>query len=242
LEGPIRNTFYQLQTDLGELLASLTPGDRLPSEPDLAKKLGVSRATLREAMRKFEGQGLIRRRQGVGTFLVGNPQVLETGLEVLESIESIARKSNLQVSMGALNFIRKEADEEIAGKLKIAPGSELLQIERVIYVKDRPVAYLIDIVPAEILTEAELNQGFTGSVLDCLLKRGTPALSNSYTEIGSVPAPTSVAKSLEIQRGDVLMFFNAYLYDDSGRAVDYSMSYFLPGYFRFHVVRRVEAL
>lgn len=242
MDGPIRNTFYQLQSDLGDLLASLTPGDRLPSEPDLAKKLGVSRATLREAMRKFEGQGLIRRRQGVGTFLVGNPQVLETGLEVLESIESIARKSNLQVSMGALNFVRREADEDIAAKLSMAPGMELLQIERVILVKDRPVAYLIDILPAEILTEADLSQGFTGSVLDCLLKRGTPALSNSVTEIGSVPAPTSVAKSLEIQRGDVLTFFNAYLYDDTGRVVDYSMSYFLPGYFRFHVVRRVEAL
>ena len=242
MEGSTRNTFHQLQTDLGSLLANLVPGDRLPSEPDLAKDLGVSRATLREAMRKFEGQGLIRRRQGVGTFLVGNPQVLETGLEMLESIESIAKKNNLQVSMGALNISKKEADEEIAKELQMEIGSDVIQVERVIHVKDRPVAYLIDILPAEILPETELEQGFTGSVLDFLIRRGAPALSNSFTEIGSLPAPTRVAKHLEIQRGDVLMFFNAHLYDDTGRVVDYSLSYFIPGYFRFHVVRRVETL
>jgi GntR family transcriptional regulator len=242
LETPIRNTFYQLQTELGNLLSSLTPGDRLPSEPELAKKLGVSRATLREAMRKFEGQGLIRRRQGVGTFLVGNPQVMETGLEMLESIESIAKKSDLLVSMGDLNISRKRADEDIAEELKIKIGYDVVQVERVIHVKNRPVAYLIDILPTDVLTENDLELGFTGSVLDLLLKRGVPALSNSYTEIGSVPAPTNVAKCLEIQRGDVLMFFKAHLYDDLGNVVDYSTSYFIPGYFRFHVVRRVEAL
>ncbi|MBI9050075.1 MAG: GntR family transcriptional regulator [Anaerolineaceae bacterium] len=242
METPIRNTFYQLQNELGILLASLTPGDRLPSEPELAKKMGVSRATLREAMRKFEGQGLIRRRQGVGTFLVGNPQVMETGLEVLQSIENIAGKSDLDVSMGALNITRKQADTEFAESLKIIVGSEVVQVERVIHVKSRPVAYLIDVLPADVLSETDLNEGFTGSVLDFLLKRGVPALSNSYTEIGSVPAPTNVAKCLEIQRGDVLTFFKALLYDDVGNIVDYSMSYFIPGYFRFHVVRRVEAL
>jgi GntR family transcriptional regulator len=43
-----------------------------------------------------------------------------------------------------------------------------------------------------------------------------------------------------IQRGDVLLRFNAHLHTTDGRVVDYSYSYFLPGYFRFHVVRRVN--
>ena len=42
-----------------------------------------------------------------------------------------------------------------------------------------------------------------------------------------------------LQRGDVLLRFISYLYASSGRVLDYSFSYFLPGYFRFHVVRRV---
>ena len=42
-----------------------------------------------------------------------------------------------------------------------------------------------------------------------------------------------------IQRGDVLLRFVADLFSDSGQPIDHSISYFLPGYFRFHVVRRV---
>jgi GntR family transcriptional regulator len=52
-------------------------------------------------------------------------------------------------------------------------------------------------------------------------------------------ATTEVARSLGIQRNDVVLRFKAYLYASDGRVVDYSFSYFLPGYFRFHVVRRV---
>jgi GntR family transcriptional regulator len=73
--------FQRLQADLAELIAKSEPGTRLPSEPDLAAELGVSRATLREAMRTFETQGLVRRRQGAGTFVVGQPPVMEGGLE-----------------------------------------------------------------------------------------------------------------------------------------------------------------
>ncbi len=77
--------FQRLQQELAILIAETPAGERLLSEPELANKLGVSRATLREAMRTFEGQGLIRRRQGVGTFVVGHSQVLDSGLEVLAS-------------------------------------------------------------------------------------------------------------------------------------------------------------
>ena len=52
-------------------------------------------------------------------------------------------------------------------------------------------------------------------------------------------ATAEVAKVLEIQRGDVLLHLYAQLFDGSGKVVDYSLSYFIPGYFHFHVVRRV---
>jgi GntR family transcriptional regulator len=72
-----------------------------------------------------------------------------------------------------------------------------------------------------------------------LIKRGDP-LTISYTNITAVNADASVAKKLEIQRGDVLLQFSARLFTASGKVVDYSTSYFLPGYFNFHIVRRVE--
>src|SRR5512136_1629607 len=91
--------YQKLQLDLAKVISNTKPGERLLSEPKLAHELGVSRSTLREVMRIFEGQGMIRRRQGVGTFVVSNEQSLETGLEVLESIESMARRLKLAVSL-----------------------------------------------------------------------------------------------------------------------------------------------
>lgn len=231
--------YHRLQVVLAELIASTPADGRLPAEPELARQLGVSRATLREAMRSFEGQGLIRRRQGVGTFVVGKSAVLDTGLEVLESIESIAHRIGLEVSMGDLRIQEIQADAEQAEALNLPEGTPLIHIGRVIEARGRPVAYLVDILPEDVLTPEDLQQGFTGSVLDLILMRGSPRLARSVAEVRAYSASGEVGRLLEIQRGDVLLMFSARLYSVDDRVVDYSSSFFLPGYFRFQIVRRV---
>lgn len=234
------HSFQRLQVELANLIAETQPGERLPSEPELASSLNVSRATLREAMRAFEGQGVIRRRQGVGTFVVSHSHVIDSGLEVLESIETMAKKIQLDVSMGALTVKIISANAEQAEKLKVNEGSCLVYVSRVIHAEERPVACLVDILPEHFLSEDDLKDGFTGSVLDFLLNRGNPALANSVAEIKAVAASSEIARALEIQRGDVLLSFVSQLLATTGEVVDLSTSYFLPGYFRFQLVRRVE--
>ena len=230
--------FQRLQADLAELLAKSPAVTRLPSEPALAKQLGVSRATLREAMRTFETQGLLRRRQGSGTFVVGQVPVIESGLEVLESLETIARRMGLAVTMGEAIIKRVTADEEHAAVLSVAAGAPLVQVSRIMQADARPVAYLIDTLPEDVLHTEELNGKFNGSMLDFLIQRGDP-LTVSRAAISASGASAEVAKMLEIQRGDVLLEFTAKLYTSTARVIDYSSSYFLPGYFKFHIVRRV---
>jgi len=232
-------SFRRLQTELSELISSLPHDSRLPSEPYLAKQMGVSRATLREAMRSFEGQGLIRRRQGVGTFVVAKVPVIESGLERLESIETLSQRIGLAVKMGELQIQQVSADEQQAEALEVEAGAALTHVARVIYTDNRPIAFLEDLLPADFLTASDLQTNFTGSVLDLLLRRGDPKLSHSRTDIKAIGASPSVARVLQIQRDDVLLHFVAKLYSDAGRVVDYSFSDFLPGYFHFHVVRRV---
>jgi GntR family transcriptional regulator len=231
--------FRRLQSELAGMINSLPAETRLPSEPTLAKQMGVSRATLREAMRSFEGQGMIRRRQGVGTFVAARVPVMDAGLEVLESIETIALRSGLTVKMGELQVELVEADEELARLLKLETGSKITQVRRIIFTEARPIAFLVDMLPADILGVDELRSGFTGSVLDLLLRRGDPKLTQSRTEIKAIGATAEVARALQIQREAVLLYFAAQLQAQDNRVVDYSSSYFLPGYFRFHVVRRV---
>lgn len=230
--------FQRLQADLAKLIAETPAGSRLMSEPDLAKQMGVSRATLREAMRTFETQGLIRRRQGSGTYVVGKFQVIEAGLEVLESIDTMARRMNLEVSVSDLYIEQMEADSDTADKLCVEKGTAFVRVRRVMRAEGRPVAFLIDSLPAEILKLDDLTNEFRGSVLDYLIGSGVD-LQVSRAAISATNAVADVAKALEIQRDDVLLQFASQLYDTQGRVVDYSVSYFIPGYFHFHVNRRI---
>ena len=189
-------------------------------------------------MRSFETQGLIRRRQGSGTFVVGKLEALDSGLEVLESLDTIAKRMGLDMSVSDLNIETVMADEELAEALNVTTGSKLTRVRRVIRAANRPVAFLVDILPEEVLQTSDLPSDFNGSVLDFLLARGD-SLTSSRANVSAIGASADVAKPLEIQRGDVLLHFYAQLFNADGKVVDYSLSYFIPGYFHFHVVRRV---
>ena len=231
--------FQRLQIDLAALIERTPAGQRLPSEPSLAEQLGVSRATLREAMRMFETQGLIRRRQGSGTYVVGKVQALDSGLEILESLETMAKRTGLEISVSNLSIEQLAADEDAAANLNLAAGAPVLCVRRVIRTDGRAVAYLVDTLPADFLRLADLPIEFHGSVLDLLLERGDALQNTSRANISAIGATAEVAKALEIQRGDVLLHFSSQLFGEHGKVVDYSLSYFIPGYFRFHIVRHV---
>ncbi len=234
-----QSTYQRLQSQLNHIILNVPKGTKLPSEPELAEQLGVSRATLREAMRTFESQGLLRRRQGLGTFVIRPTQIIESGLEVLESIESQAKKSGFTVTMRDLEIKHIEANKEYLNKLDLKEGDRITQIRRVILGEEAPVAYLIDTLPEGLLKPETLANEFNGSVLDLLIQQGNPQLSISKTEISAIHAPVDVAKALDIQRGDTLMLLNALLFSEEGDPVDYSYSYFVPGFFRLHIIRKI---
>jgi GntR family transcriptional regulator len=230
--------FQRLQADLAELIAKTPAGERLTSEPELAKKMGVSRATLREAMRTFETQGLIRRRQGSGTYVVGKVPVIDAGLEMLESLDTMAHRMNLEISINGLQIEQMEADEDSARHLDVRVNTRLTRVQRVISAEGRPVAYLVDVLPYDVLKPGDMPSTFTGSVLDFMLARGDK-LVTSRAAISATNATAEVAKALEIQRGDVLLQITSQIYIQGGAVVDYTFSYFIPGYFNFHVVRKI---
>jgi len=145
---------------------------------------------------------------------------------------------NLDIAISDLQIEQVEADAETASGLAVSEGSSLTRIRRVIRADGRPAAYLIDILPESMLTASDLPADFSGSVLDFLLTRGDK-LAVSRAVISATNAPADVAKPLEIQRDDVLLVFTSQLSDSKGALVDYSKSYFIPGYFHFHVNRRV---
>ena len=233
---------FQANQYLRDLISAGTylPGQQLPPEHIFADQLGISRPTLREALHNLEQEGMIVRKHGVGTFISPNiAHPIESGLEVLESIENIAGRIGLKTQMGrAVIEERTPYPSEMAG-LALHESAPVLAVARTILVDAQPVAYLWDVVLAEYLARAELDENFTGSVLEIFLKRGFPQLAYSLTYLAAVAADTVLAEQLHIQCGTPLQRFEASLYTSEQRVVDFSTSYFIPDFFSFHIVRHI---
>lgn len=215
------------------------PNGALPSEAELSQKFAVSRATIRDALAQLEQRGIIVRRQGAGTFVTPLPR-LDAGLEELVSLETLARRIGLETQMSHPHIEERAATPIEAERLNVPHDTRVLSIARVILTGTRPIAYLIDVVPTTVLTRQDLDKNFRGSVLDLFLSRRDPTLSHSRTEIHIAVADTMLARELQIKRGAPLHQLVAQLFARDGRVVDYSISYFVPGYFSFHVIRQVR--
>ena len=233
---------YQAQFYLRDLIrnGAYQPGQKLPPEGIFAEQLGISRPTLREALYKLEMEGLIVRKHGVGTYVspsTENP--LDSGLELLESIEHIASRMGLKTEMGNAQIEeRTPASAEIAA-LGCDPQEKVLSVVRIILMDKKPVAHLLDVLPVSFMRKQDLGPKFRGSVLDILLKRGQPALTFSFTRLAAVAADNDLARQLKIPRKTPLLKMEAKLFAQNNSVVDYSISKFIPDYFDFHVIRRI---
>jgi GntR family transcriptional regulator len=240
---PLKTSKLSLQAQqyLRDLIEEGTyqPGEQLPSEGDLALQLGISRGTLREALFNLAQQGLIVRKHGVGTFVTpGHRRRLESGLERLESVLELAAHQGLQLESEDLQVREEPADPELAGKLQVAPGSLLTSVRRVIVADGTPVAYMLDVALPSILAPGDVDETFNGSVLDLLRQKADRSVAQAVSDIVALNADAFLAAKLGIEPGQAVLLIEETLFDGEGVAVEYSRNYFVPDFFRFHLVRR----
>lgn len=96
------------------------PGDRISSEAELVKALGVSRMTINRALRELTIEGILTRVQGVGTFVaMAKPQAAL--FEVRNIAEEIAERGH-QHRAEVLSLKAVEAPDEIAAAFGLKPG------------------------------------------------------------------------------------------------------------------------
>jgi GntR family transcriptional regulator len=213
------------------------PGDQLPSETELASQIGISRATLREALRLLEDEGIIVRRQGVGTFVTTGPH-LESGLERLESVFSLADQEHMQTRIDHLSVDSVPADRTLAEQLQVEGSTPITRVRRTVLIENEPVAYMEDLIPALWLSPQDIDQHFNGSVLDLLRRRQPGRVQEALADITAVQANRALARQLGVRRGTALLLLEETLFDAEGQPVGFSRNYFVPDRFRFHVVRR----
>lgn len=120
--------------------------EKLPSEFDLAKQLGVSRATLREALRILEEENVIIRRHGVGTFVNAKP-LFTSGIEQLNSVTNMIEIAGMSPGTIFLSSSTQGPTEEDVRRFNCSLDEEIVVIERVRTANGEPVVYCIDKVP-----------------------------------------------------------------------------------------------
>lgn len=226
--------------ETGNLLHS---ENQLFTEEELCKAFNVSRSTIREALTGLEQKGMIYKKQGLGTF-IKHPQIhLETGLEILESIETIANRLHIPTRMGELTVVQRSTEPQEAKGLNIALNSQVIDIRRLIFTDDQPIAYLVDILPIELISIEELSYGFHGSILDILIKQNNGIADRSVCTISveDFIDPTIYTK-LNKKASDHFIIIDSVIYSSDGQAVELTTSYLDPFYFKFNMNRKVAPL
>jgi GntR family transcriptional regulator len=140
----VRNHLRQLIDE--EVFAS---GAQLPTEPDLARSLGVSRVTLRQALHMLQDEGVLLRRSGLGTFVAERPW-LQASLDVNYSLTALIEASGRRPGTVGAQAYERPADAATADALQIAEGSPVVVIERVRTADGRPVAHSVDTLPYDL--------------------------------------------------------------------------------------------
>ena len=217
------------------------PGDRLPAEGQLAKQLGISRPTLREAFGTLEAYGVIERRHGVGTFVAAPAQgIIQGGLEQLVSLRSLAANAGIKEQREAWEIDTVAATDDIAGKLSLTSGDPVLRIQMTVRAEDgRFFAYMDSHISETYVDIADLKAYQAGSLLDYLIERGEPRLSYTRTHLYSVAADETTATWLKISTGKPLLLLAETFYSETGEPIVATQNYFLTDRLNFYIVRRV---
>ena len=230
---------FRVRDELVSRISSgrIGPGTKFPPEPELAEELGVSRATLREALRSLEEDGLVTRTSGAGTYATRRPRLrnnLDVNFGVTESINAAGMRPGTQQSA----IHTQAATLEHAAALDLVPGDAVVVLERVRTADTRPVVLSRDILAATRLSSSELAaMPLDGSLYELLERHGHP-VAHGIVTVAPARADKATAKRLDVKAGELLLFLRQIDYGAEGEPLLLSEEQHIANAFEFSVVRR----
>ncbi len=212
-------------------------GSRLPTEPVLAVELGISRPTLREALKQLQTEGLVDRRHGIGTFVREVRPGFDLDLSMPRSVTALIAGRGFLPGTSAMTVATETVFPDDVERLEVQPGSKVFRIERVRTANGQPVAYTIDTVPAWAMNVyPELDADGRFSLVEHLARCGI-RLQHSTSYLQPLHNVKSVADRLDLDPASHLFFLEGIDHAEDGRPVVFSREYFAPWIFRFTVTR-----
>jgi GntR family transcriptional regulator len=214
----------------------LEPGDRLPSEPDLARDLGVSRSSLRAAIALLEEDGLLRRLHGSGTYVAHRPP-MRNDLSRNFGVSSMIASIGLEPGTVDEECAAEPAPTRVAEALGVPPGTEITALRRVRTADGRRIVDAVDWCMSDVIAPGEMAALAGGSVYDALAERGLPVHHGVATMTPDM-ADGRVAERLAVPRGALLLTLFQVDSTADGRVVLVSREHHLADAFEITVYRR----
>ena len=237
-------------------------GDRIPPEAELVRSLGVSRATIRAAVGRLVGRGLLVRRQGSGTFLARLPerdaQPSPVGIKLgsgvaelgrLETYASIAERLGFKAGSEQLRVETARATREEADALELPADGAVTRVSRVLLLDGEAAAWMIDVLPADVIPAGKVTERLSSHqmLLDLLLDEGIPvAFSEVEVGVALLDPGQPAGRFLGLHQPTAALLLTETMYLDGavsaeGRPVQWSRNFFLPGKLSLCLVRDTPA-
>lgn len=217
---------------------------KLPAEPALSTALGVSRATVREAVSILEQEGLVFRKQGLGTFVLRALSGLTNNLNTNFGVTDMIVAAGKSPGTTGLDVTRTGADERVANQLSIPRGSPVLKIERTRTADMRPVAHTTDLISLDLLLDHGLDPQGLAAGLDAdqslyrTLRSAGILVQHGAAELSPIAADAALSERLEIAPGTLLFQLDQIDYRANGAPVLLSVEHLVAGLFAVQVYRR----
>lgn len=231
---PDRSPLYaRVESALAERiqLGALSPGDRLPSEDELADEFAISRTTVRSAIQSLIQRGLVEIRRGRGTFVTAPKIVQEltnlTGF--VEDMEALGREATAEL----LDQRIVRADPAVARRLAIAQGTPVTRIRRVRLADGTPLSYDETFLPVH-LGEKVVADDLETEPIFALLERkyDTPLVEAEY-QLEAGVADSTIAAALRVSLGSPVFLIERTSYTTGGLPVDYERLHYRGDKIRF---------
>ncbi len=201
------------------------PGDRMPTEHDLAAWFGVSRMTLRQALAKLARRGLVTRTVGRrgGTFVA--ERKLEQDRTTLTGFSEQLRRHGMQPGARVLFATQRPAGPVSSAALGL-PEGVTLEADRMVRLGDgRPIVLEQSLFPAALFPGL-LQCRLDGSLYELLEARYSQRPHRARESLEPVTAGVREAEALEVKEGAALMLVERTAYTDEGTPVEFARDLF----------------